>query len=166
MLLRLWRIGTILLVALLQGLTFAHLLERPAKLQYDAAFYIKRQQTLYVQWGPPNFGGILEPATILVTVILAAFLLRKHRPALWFTTAAAGALLLAFPVMFFWLVAPANEVFLAAGPDRIPADWMDMRAQWETGHAVRFLLQFIALGLLVISLAFETRNATRGSRGA
>jgi len=56
MLLRLWRVVTILLVALLQGLAFAHLLERPAKLQYDATLYLTLQKTLYVQWGPPNIG--------------------------------------------------------------------------------------------------------------
>ena len=80
MLLRLWRTVTILLVALLQGLAFAHLLERPAKLQYDAALYLTVQKTLYVQWGPPNVGGILEPAAIVATLILT-FLLRKDRQA-------------------------------------------------------------------------------------
>ena len=63
------------------------------------------------------------------------------------------ALLLEFPGVFFWLVAPANEVFLTAGPASIPANWMEMRASWETGHALRFVLQFVALAALVKSLA-------------
>jgi hypothetical protein len=37
--LRIWRFSTIDLVALLQGLSFAHVLERPAKMQYEAAMY-------------------------------------------------------------------------------------------------------------------------------
>ena len=73
-----WRAATILLVALLQGLAFAHLLERPAKLQYDAALYLMAQKTLYAQWGPPNVGGFLEPAAIVATLGLA-FLLRRDR---------------------------------------------------------------------------------------
>jgi len=56
MLLKFLRFTSIIVVALLQGLAFAHLLERPAKMQYDASLYITLQKTLYVQWGPPNFG--------------------------------------------------------------------------------------------------------------
>lgn len=68
------------------------------------------------------------------------------------------ALLLAFPVVFFWLVAPANEVFLVASSASPPADWMGARDRWETGHAVRFLLQFGALGLLVLSIILDARK--------
>jgi len=52
--LKLFRFATILLVALLSGLTFAHVLEQPAKMQYDAALYITLQKSLYVQWDPPE----------------------------------------------------------------------------------------------------------------
>lgn len=76
MLIRSWRFVTILLVALLSGMAFAHVLESPAKMQYDAALYVTLKKTLYVAWGPPNVGGILEPAAILATVSLA-FLLRE-----------------------------------------------------------------------------------------
>jgi len=50
-----------------QGLAFAHLLERPAKMQYGATLYITLQKTLYLQWGFPNVGGILESAAIIET---------------------------------------------------------------------------------------------------
>jgi hypothetical protein len=36
MLVKSWRFVTLLLVALLTGLAFAHVLERPAKMLYDA----------------------------------------------------------------------------------------------------------------------------------
>ena len=116
MLIRSWRFVTILLVSLLLGLAFAHVLERPAKMRYDAALYITLQKTLYVAWGPPNVGGILEPAAILATISLA-FILRKRKRAFSYTLGAGIALLLAFPVVFFWFVAPANEVFLAVVVD-------------------------------------------------
>ena len=45
MLIQIWRFVTILLVALLMGLAFAHVLERPAKMQYDAQLYITLQKT-------------------------------------------------------------------------------------------------------------------------
>jgi len=149
-----WRSVTILLVALLQGLAFAHVLERPAKLTYDGRFYMTLQRTLYVQWGPPNVGGILEPAAIAATAILA-FLVRRNTLALWSTVAALALLLAAFPGAFYFWVAPANDFFLNTMPGILPQKWMAMRDSWETGHAVRFALQLAALALLVVPLARE-----------
>ena len=40
MLIKTWRFVTVLLVALLLGLAFAHVLERPAKMPYDADLYV------------------------------------------------------------------------------------------------------------------------------
>src|SRR3954453_9376375 len=94
-----WRFVTLLLVALLTGLAFAHVLERPGKLMYDSATYITVQKTLYLAWGPGHVGAILEPAAIVATVALV-FLVRRRRAPFWLTLAAAIALLLAFPVVF------------------------------------------------------------------
>ena len=155
--LKLFRFATILLVALLCGLAFAHVLELPAKMQYDAALYITLQKSLYVQWGPPNIGGVLEPLAIAATGLLA-FFVRKSKHGLWFSLGALFALLLAFPIVFFWLVAPANAGFLAATLPNIPPNWTDLRSNWEMGHAIRFALQFVALSLLVLSLVLDTNT--------
>jgi hypothetical protein len=61
-----WRLVTLILVALTMGLSFAHALEMPAKLEYDAALYVTVQQTLYRWWGPPLLG-------ILMVVLVAVF---------------------------------------------------------------------------------------------
>jgi uncharacterized membrane protein len=74
--------------------------------------------------GPPNVGGILEPAAILATIILA-FLVRTRTPAFWLSLGAAMVLLVAFPLVFFLFVAPANEAFRAATPTSIPPNWTD-----------------------------------------
>jgi Domain of unknown function (DUF1772) len=152
--LKLFRLGTLLLVSLLSGLAFAHVLERPQKMQYDAALYITLQKSLYVQWGPPHLGGVLEPSAIAATGLLA-YVRRRSRRGPWLTLGALLALLLAFPIVFFWLVAPANAGFLAATLPSIPADWTDLRSNWETGHAIRFGLQFAALALLAWSLVLD-----------
>jgi len=86
---------------------------------------------------------------------------RTRRPALWLTLGASVALLLAFPVVFFALVAPANEAFLTAAPAAIPGNWMELRASWETGHAIRFVLQLAALSLLTLAILFETGDNPR-----
>jgi hypothetical protein len=135
--LRLLRFATILLVAMLAGLAFAHVLERPAKMQFDPALYVTIQESLYVQWGPPHTGGVLEPAAILATGLLA-FFLRKDRRGLSFALSALFGLLLAFPAVFFWMVAPANAAFLEVALPTIPPNWADLRSNWEPGHAIRF----------------------------
>jgi hypothetical protein len=163
MLIKTWRFVTVLLVALLLGLAFAHVLERPAKMLYDADLYVTLQKTLYVAWGPPNVGGFLEPAAILATLSLT-FVVRKRKRAFWLTLGAGFALLLAFPVIFFIFVAPANAAFLAAPSTSIPADWMELRARWETGHAIRFVLQMLALSLLILSILLETGNDNHATR--
>lgn len=152
--LTLFRIATTLLVALVMGMAFAHVLERPSKMQYDAYFYITLQRSLYVQWGPPQIGGFLEPAAIAALALLA-FLLRESGRDLWLTLAALLLMLLAFPVIFFWWIAPANAAFAATTLPAVPADWTALRSNWETGHAIRFALQFAALALLVGPLAFD-----------
>jgi hypothetical protein len=153
----LWRLLSVLLVALTLGLAFAHVMERPAKMDYGAALYTTLQQTLYRAWGPPNFGGFLEPAAIVAT-LLSAFLVRRNRRAFWLTVAAATLLLLAFPVVFAWLVAPVNHEFLSSLPGQAPTGWVDLRARWELGHTIRFVLQLVALSLLVASLQVRHRS--------
>jgi len=160
--LKILRFATILLVALLTGLAFAHVLEQPAKMQYDATLYITLQKSLYVQWGPPHVGGVLEPSAIAATGLLA-LLMRKGKRGLWFSLSALFALLLAFPVVFFWMVAPANAAFLATTLPSVPPNWMDLRSSWEMGHAIRFALQFAALGLLVLSLVLDANTPPGGN---
>jgi hypothetical protein len=163
---RVWYFVTIILVALVTGLAFAHVLERPAKMQYPGDLYVALQRTLYVQWGPPNIGGILEPAATIATVALA-FQARRQRRAFWLTVLAAVCLLLAFPWVFFWLVAPANAAFRGVGAQPPPVNWIEMRKQWELGHTLRFGLQFLAFGSLIASLVWEnTPQKDRSARSA
>ncbi|HEY3486872.1 MAG TPA: DUF1772 domain-containing protein [Gammaproteobacteria bacterium] len=153
MLLMAWRFITIFLVALTTGLAFAHVLQMPAKMLYDATLYMTLQKTLYIAWGPAHIGGILEPAAIVSTLLLVVAV-RRRRRAYWLSLGAVIALLLAFPLVYFMLVEPVNKIFLETNV--IPANWMQLRVDWETGHAIRFMLQFIALGLLLLSVLLET----------
>ncbi|HEX5056754.1 MAG TPA: anthrone oxygenase family protein [Gammaproteobacteria bacterium] len=148
-----WRFVTILLVALTLGLSFAHTLEMPAKMLYEGGLYITIQRSLYAAWGPPNIGGFLEPAAVVAAVVLCAAV-RHRKRAFWLSTAAAVALLAAFPLVYFILVEPVNEILRTTSA--IPANWEQLRSRWETGHAVRCLLQLIALSLMLLSVLFET----------
>jgi hypothetical protein len=148
-----WRFITIVLVALTAGLAFAHVLEFPAKVLYDATLYMSVQRSLYAAWSLPHIGGMLEPAAIIAAFLLTIGVRRRKR-AFWLSLWAVVALLAAFPFVYFFLVEPANKIFQATSA--VPANWMELRIRWEMGHAIRFLLQLIALSLLLLSVLYET----------
>ncbi len=54
MLVKIWRLVTIMLTALSMGTALCHFLEMPAKITYDGALWLTLLQTLY----PPAFGTI------------------------------------------------------------------------------------------------------------
>ncbi|OUL22613.1 DUF1772 domain-containing protein [Nostoc sp. T09] len=161
MALLIFRFVTLILVALSMGIAFCHTLELPAKMQYDGALYVRIQNSLYVAFGPPNIGALIEVGAILAAIALT-ILVRKRRPAFPFTLAGTIFLLLAFPVVFFLFTEPANTVIRQATPQSVPANWMQLRSQWEYSHAARFCLQLIGFSLLLLSVLRETPiNHTR-----
>ena len=151
--LRCLRFFTILLVALSAGLAFAHVLEQSAKMQYEALPYITLQKSLYIQWGPPQIGGFLEPLAIITTGLLA-FYVRKATRELCFALWTLLALLLALPVVFFWLVAPANTAFMAAALPSIPPNWADLL---KLGNRPRHSFRSSACGTLIAAFIVGTR---------
>jgi hypothetical protein len=82
-------IVAVVLAALTMGLAFAHTLELPQKLDYDAAIWTQIQHTLYRYFAV--IGGPLEVATIIAAVVFAVRarerrggrLPRSARSALW-----------------------------------------------------------------------------------
>jgi hypothetical protein len=153
--LRAWQVIAITLLALTMGTSFAHVLECPAKLYYTGELYLRLQTSLYAYWGPPSITGFVEPAAVL-SVLSLVVICRRRPVVLRLTLGAAICLLLAFPVVFFWRVAPANATFFHATHTGIlPSNWNAWRMRWETGHAIRFVLHFIAFVLLALSFTSE-----------
>lgn len=78
------------------------------------------------------------------------------------------AFFLALSHAAFWVwVAPVNEAMAPLTPETLPADWMDLRNQWEYAHAARALLQLVGLGALVFSLLVEIpAEVSSGNEGA
>lgn len=153
MLVRWWRLATILLVALSMGTALAHLLEMPAKLRVDGAFWLRLLQTVY----PPGFGtagAAFEVGAVIGTLALAV-LVRRRGAAFGWSLAGAAGVLAAHLVFWIW-VAPVNATLVPLSADALPADWPGLRAQWEYGHAARAVLQLLALAALVQSVLVET----------
>jgi len=152
MLLTTWRLATILLTALSMSVATCHLLEMPAKLELEGALWLVLLQRLY----PPAFGpvgGAFEVAAVFTSVVLVV-LVRRRRPAFGWTILAALCMLGAHAAFWAW-VAPVNATLLPVTPDTLPAEWTRLRDQWETTHALRAVLQIVALGALAYSVLVE-----------
>lgn len=148
------RLAALTLTALTMGLSFAHVLEMPAKLAYPPDLYVALQNSLYEYFG--YIGAFVEPGAVLAVVILA-YLVRRRRPAFRFTVGAVLCLLLAFPLVFLAFTQPANETFHAARPASVPADFEAYRNQWEFSHAVRFVLHLAGFAFLTLSVLVRPR---------
>lgn len=152
MLVRIWRLIAIMLTSLSMGTALCHLLQMPAKLSLGGALWLTLLQTLY----PPAFGTIgafFEVGAVVMTVVLT-FLVRQRRPAFGWTILAALCVVAAHTIFWVW-VAPVNATMAPLTPETLPADWIALRNQWEYSHAVRAVLQIIALGALVFSILIE-----------
>jgi hypothetical protein len=157
---KVWRFAALILVALSMGATFAHVLELPAKLQWDAPLYVAVQNEppgLYLGFG--TAGAVIEVAAILAAAGLTV-LVRDRRPV--FRLALVGTVCLALALISWWaLIAPANAVMGAWTPQTVPPDWTRWRNQWEFTHAANFFLKLVGFGLLVSSVLAETPEWAR-----
>lgn len=150
MLLKTWRVLTIVVVTLLVAMPWSHLLQLAPRMHYDADLYLSTQRTLFEYYG--SVGAVIEGGAILAAGFLV-LLVRHRRPALWLTAAAALCLVVATLIWFRWTNPADLALVRAAAP---PPDWMRLRAVWETTQAVRASLDVAALALLVLSVVWET----------
>lgn len=151
MALKVWRFATFMLTAVAMAAAVGHLMELPAKMDYDASLYVMLHRTLY-----PNFGriaGVAEILAVLAAVALA-WRLRGDRAACGPAVFAAACLVSAH-IVFWVLVQPANATMAGWEHDQIPGDWTRWRNRWEYAHAARAGLIVLALGAQVISLLRE-----------
>lgn len=148
---RAWRSVAILLASLSLAPVVGHLLELPAKMAYEGAFWLEVSQTLYASFG--TVGAAFEVGALIAVVILA--FLARGQPAFAWTAAAAVCLASAHAAYWIWL-APVNTVIAGLTPGTLPVDWTQLRRTWEYTHAARAGLQFAALAALVVSVVRET----------
>jgi hypothetical protein len=155
--LKAWRFATLLLVAIGFSTALAHLLELPAKMEYEPTLYVLLHRTLY--WNYGRIGGPAEVFGLLLAIGLVLRLWRVHLP---FVLAAIGAALLATAfVVFLAFVHPANGAMLAWSLESLPSDWTHWRDRWEYGHAARALLMLGGFAALLAS-ALQEPASRRG----
>jgi uncharacterized membrane protein len=153
MFLRTWRSITLILVALLMGTTFCHVLEMPAKMTVSGSLWMTFQHTLYHAFA--TVGGFVEIGAI-VTAIVLSFLVRKRRPALYLTLLTALCLTVAFFVVWLGFTNEVNSETAKWTAETVPGDWAEWRKQWENSHATRFALHLVGFSSLALSVVLET----------
>jgi hypothetical protein len=151
------RFVTLLLITLVFGLAFAHVMELPGKLRLDGPAWLTVQQNLYVGFGA--LGSVAEPLAILLTWVLVA-MLRGRRPAFWLTLVAAVCVTAGL-AEWATIVAPMNARLSAWTQATLPADWTATRDRWELGHVLHAALFGAAFCLLVAAMLADTRRAER-----
>lgn len=148
------RVLVLALSALTLGLTFAHVLELPQRLAYNAELWtaLTRPNALYRYFGV--IGGPVEILAVIGAVIVAVVIRRPlgaRRLAIFSASLHAAAL-----VTWLAVVAPANgeiDNWTAAGT---PPDWESWRLRWEAGHATSFVLLLIGYCALAAALLAES----------
>jgi Domain of unknown function (DUF1772) len=134
----------VVLAALTMGMAFAHTLELPQKLGWDAATWTRVMHSLYAYFA--IVGGPVEVAAVIASVVFA--IRNRGRPGGGLATVGAACFVIAL-VYWFAVVNTANSVIGKWTVDAVPPDWERWRLQWEFGHAGHFVLTFAGFLLLL-----------------
>jgi hypothetical protein len=156
-------VGIIAVVAaaLTMGLTFAHTLELPQKLDYDAATWTRIQQSLYLYFGV--VGGTVEVVAVIAAVAFAVRTRGRPGGRLAAVGAACFVVALAF---WFAVINTANAEIGGWAVNAVPSDWERWRAQWEFGHATHFVLTLAGFLTLLASVQAGAAAADRSGVAA
>jgi hypothetical protein len=107
-------------------------------------------QAIYRGWA---FLGALWPAALLANAGLA-YIVRAQPVPLWLAVAAAFCFAVMIVIFMLWTF-PANQA--TENWTSVPADWRELRKQWEYSHAVNTLIVFAALCLSTLSVVTADR---------
>jgi len=135
---------SLLFAALALAPAMAHLLELPNKIHLARDNYLIVQQ-IYRGWALLGFvvaGALLSTLLLTITV-------RKERKAFMF--AFIALLCIAGTQVVFWTYTyPANQA--THNWTMLPANWVELRRQWEYSHATSAVLNLVALVTLIVSV--------------
>ena len=149
--------------ALSVGMALGHLMEMPARRNYAPALWsrVTNIEGTYRLFGPP-VGASIEGGALSTAVVLSIFV-RKRRPA--FALTLFGAACMAAAQVAWWLfVFPVNSQMVNWTPESLPANFTELRDQWEYTHGARAILQIVGLGSLVLSVLAETPTEPASNR--
>ena len=153
--LKTWRYIALMLASLTMAMSFAHAMEMPARMSWDASLWVGAtvDGALYMMFG--TLGGAIVVLNLLALGVVA-FMMRRHAdPARRLSFIAALLYLLSF--LLFWVVIfPVNSEMAGWAGGNVPEDWSGWRLRWETGHLVNAVLQLTGFAALCWSVLEET----------
>jgi amino acid transporter len=155
--LAIFRFFAIVLTSLGMGLSFAHVMEMPAKLNYDAQLYTAVNSTMYWMFGTVGAVVVVGGVICAIAVAVLARRPRERRPRRVIHWSIAGAALVSASFAAWWvLVFPVNHQIANAAHESWPQMWMRLRLRWEFGHLTVFVLALLGLCALVISVLSDS----------
>lgn len=160
------KIVTIIFAAFSMALVLAHALEWPGKMRLSKEDYLAVQPIYY-----PGFtiGGIAEPLSILLALILTALMPTGSKAFVLMIGACLALIamhltywLMTHPVNNFWLkdvkLKKAGSIFFSLGHDSGTADWTALRDQWERSHILRAAFGLTGFVLIVTAQLLDAQS--------
>lgn len=135
-----------------------------AMLQVDGATYatvqsLFNQNVRHAAFFTLFFGGALFPLLALV-----ANHRHRHTPAFWLLVTATGIYVLGIIVFTRQVNLPLNAVTEAWLPSQLPADWPQIRTQWNDANMTRVWLACAAFALALAALVLRASGGTAHTR--
>jgi hypothetical protein len=146
---RIVQILALLLTALSLVPAGAHFFEFPNKINLPAQDYLT-VQAIYRGWA---FFGIAIFGALALDGAAAAML--RGRGAAFQWDLAAGALLVLSLAIFFIWTFPVNQT--TENWTKLPANWQDLRRQWEYSHVANAVVTFASLICVTLSVVLTKR---------
>ena len=145
----------LLLMGLVTGVSFSHLLQRGPKAELPGAHFLAIQRVLLRNYGAGV--GALEAAAFVFALALAV-VIRARSSLLFLASGAAACVGLMIAIWAVW-INPINRAVNSWSPDSLPRNWAEFRDRWHTLHSVRFILALLGLSAL-IALALRLHMAS------
>jgi hypothetical protein len=142
---------SLLLTALAMAPELAHLLEMYHKMQLTQESY-GAVQFIYRGW---DFLGIFQVGAVISTGILLFLMLPKGGRTFRLTIAALICLIVPL-IIFFVVIFPVNVA--TQNWAILPANWQQLRNEWEYAHAVNALFAITAYVLLLMGLHLRPQD--------
>ena len=135
---------SLLCAALALAPAMAHVLELPNKINLAREDYLTVQH-IYRGWA---FLGFVVAGALLSTLALTLTVRKEHKA---FLFAFIALLCIAGTQVVFWTYTyPANQA--THNWTMLPANWVELRRQWEYSHATSAVLNLVALVTLIVSV--------------
>lgn len=127
----------------------AHFFELPGKIgMADEAYFTV--QSIYAGW---SLFAVPIFAAIALDLLLAAAMWWSDRTGALLAAGAALLIVLSLAIFFVWIL-PGNQA--TQNWTSVPADWQDLRRNWEYGHAVNAVIVFVSF--IMLAAAAVRRN--------